>query len=154
MGPLGAEGVFLGLHRSSNSYVVATSDGKCVRTRAVTRRPERERWDAQALADICQLPRESRDRGEAARRPFDGPAGAHGPTTEATRPAPIRRMRINKSDLAQYGFHQDCPNANTSRSTGTHNLVEHTPTRAASNWKKPWPGLKKDVSVSGSTRSR
>ena len=109
MGPLGAEGIFLGLHRSTNSYLVATNDGGCVHARSVTRRPEQDRWDAQALADVCQLPRDSRDRGEAARRPFDGPSEDRGPTAESTRPAPVRRMRINKSDLVRYGFHRDCP---------------------------------------------
>ena len=43
MGPLGDEGIFLGFHRSSNSYVVSTNDGRCIVARAVTRRTERER---------------------------------------------------------------------------------------------------------------
>ena len=55
MGPLGAEGIFLGFHRSSNTYIVGASDGQFVRARAVTRRAERERWNPQALATERRL---------------------------------------------------------------------------------------------------
>ena len=91
MGPLGAEGVFLGFNRSSNTYIVATSDGRCIFARAVTRRAERERYDPQALADISCMPGNPRERPETTRRAFDGPAEAHGPTADATRPLPIRK---------------------------------------------------------------
>ena len=109
MGPLGDEGVFLGYHRSSNTFMVGTKDGGLVRARGVARRNEAERWSAQALADVCRLPHERRDRESAQRLPFDGPAEHHGPTAEATRPAPLRRLRINKKDLEKFGFHPECP---------------------------------------------
>ena len=109
MGPLGDEGVFLGFHKSQNSYVIGTKDGSCVFTRSITRRAERDRWNPQALADVCRTPSAPRERQEVGRQEFDGPASAQGPTAEATRQAPIRRMRINKSDLVRYGFNKDCP---------------------------------------------
>ena len=109
MGPRGAEGIFLGIHRSSNSYLIGTSDGQCTRARAITRRPERERWNPQALADVCKLPEDTRERTEAPRKPFDGPPEPQGPTSEVVRPAPLRRMRINKSDLVKYCFKSGCP---------------------------------------------
>ena len=108
MGPLGAEGVFLGFHRSSNTCIVATSEGRCIYARAVTRRARRERYYPQALADVRKMPNDSRDLPDAPRKAFDGPAATHGPTAETTRPPALRRMRINNSDLVKYGFHKDC----------------------------------------------
>ena len=109
MGPLGDEAVFLGYHRTSNTFVLGTKDGKCVRARAVARRSEADRWSAAALADVCRLPHDRRERGDPARVPFDGPAEQRGPTAEAVRPVPLRRIRINKKDLEQFGFHPECP---------------------------------------------
>ena len=101
MGPRGAEGIFLGLHRSSNSYIIGTDNGQCIRARAITRRAERERWNPQALADVRKLPEDPRGRKDAPRRPFDGPPESHGPTSEIVRPAQLWKMRINKSDLVR-----------------------------------------------------
>ena len=60
--PLQDGGIFLGLHRSSNSYIVCTKEGRCIYARAVTRRAEQERWNPQALTDVRKMPGDHRGR--------------------------------------------------------------------------------------------
>ena len=40
---------------------------------------------------------------------FSEPAIEQGPTADAARPAAIRRLRINQSDLDAHGYEPDCP---------------------------------------------
>jgi hypothetical protein len=108
MGALGAEGVFLGYNRMSNTYIVANDDG-FVATRSVTRRPEAERWRADALAKISATPGKERDQARASRQKFDAPATTQGPTAEEAKPTASRRLRINMSDLKKYDhFDENC----------------------------------------------
>jgi hypothetical protein len=53
IGALGADGIFLGYSRSSNTFVVATKDG-IVTARSITRKPESDRWLPEHLACRAQ----------------------------------------------------------------------------------------------------
>ncbi len=107
MGATGGEGVFLGYNRQSNTFIVATESG-IVMARSITRRPERERWQAEALARVRETPGALKARAERPRVRFEQPASEQGPTAEGVRPAQIRRLRINKTDLDQYGYDDAC----------------------------------------------
>ncbi len=107
MGAVGGEGVFLGYSRQSNTFIVATESG-ITTARSVTRRPERDRWSADALARIQQTPMALHARQERTRVRFDQPAQAQGPTADEVRPAQARRLRINKTDLEQFGYEESC----------------------------------------------
>ena len=55
MGTKLEEGTYLGHSVSSNTYILDTPEG-LVEARAIQRRPESERWSADALADIAATP--------------------------------------------------------------------------------------------------
>ncbi len=107
MGATGGEGVFLGFSRRSNTYLVITENG-LVEARSITRRPEQDRWRAEDLARIQQTPETLHTRADRPRVHFEQPAQEQGPTTEGVRPAQVRRLRINKTDLDKYGYEESC----------------------------------------------
>ena len=108
MGALGGEGVFLGYSRAQNTFVVGTEDGRTILCRSIARRPVQQRWNAAALAGIRSLPAYGKSRPDSA----DGAQLPEAPEqpTEPTpaRPTPLRRMRINKSDLDKHGYTESC----------------------------------------------
>ncbi len=108
VGAIGGEGAFLGYSKSSNTFIVGTPSG-WVYARSVTRRPEADRWDPEALAQLKGHPGSDRRQEEPQRVRFDKPATEQGPTAEAVRQTAIRRLRINKSDLDAHGHDPDCP---------------------------------------------
>ena len=59
IGPLGADGIFLGFSWSSNTFILGTKDG-IVTARSITRKPESDRWLPELLADIKGLPGQRR----------------------------------------------------------------------------------------------
>ena len=105
MGPLGGEGVFLGYSRAQNTFVVGTEDGRAILCRSIARRPEQQRWRPETLAGVRTLPAygKARPDPEGVRLP-DAP---HEPP-DPTRPGPLRRMRINKSDFEKHGYTESC----------------------------------------------
>ncbi len=107
MGATGGEGIFVGYDRQSNTFMIETEAGP-VRARSVTRRPERDRWDAEGIARINSTPEDLVERPERQRVRFEQPATEQGPTADETRPAAIRRLRINKTDLDTYGYEDSC----------------------------------------------
>ncbi len=107
MGAIGGEGIFVGYDRQSNTFIVQTENGT-VRARSVTRRPESERWSAEGIARITDMPDEFSDKTDRPRVRFTQPASEQGPTAEGVRAAAIRRLRINKSDLVTYGYDENC----------------------------------------------
>ena len=106
MGTRWLEANFMGYHRSSNTYIVATPTG-IVTSRSLARRPPDNRWSAENLAKIKATPWSERERPEVEVR-FQQEATAD--EDPAARPAPVapRRFRINLSDLKRYGFTADC----------------------------------------------
>ena len=107
MGSRWREGVFLGFNRSSNTYVVATSEG-VANVRSLYRRPAASRWDFEAVSKIAATPWSTRERSQAEAH-FPDADGERGETaTRNVCPIP-KAFRINYADLTTYGFTKDCP---------------------------------------------
>jgi hypothetical protein len=105
----GGEGVFVGYNRTNHTFTVSLPDGKLVSARSVTRRPERERWDADALAKVRVIPTDGKVRQERERVRFQDGATESGATAEAAAPRPAREMRIDRKDLEEHGYDGNCP---------------------------------------------
>ena len=108
IGALGAEGVFLGYNRTSNTFVIGDVDGHIVTSRSITRRPEQDRWNADQLANIKAVPHIPRRREAQERVRFEQQAGDTIATAETAAPAVPRDMRISKADLDVYGYDSSC----------------------------------------------
>ena len=87
VGALGAEGIFVGYSRSSNTFLVSAADGEVVSTRSITRRPESDRWHADALSRVQAIPNSPTTRKPAARVRFEDGATERGQTAEVAPPA-------------------------------------------------------------------
>ena len=127
MGTKWADAVFLGYHRSSNSYIVCNSEGVTT-TRSLARRPESERWCADSCARIQATPWSLYEKPEPEVR-FNEPATEGGAVSSDDHVPALRRMRINKADLDRFGYTVGCPQC---RHTEEHGLAKpgatHTPT--------------------------
>ena len=110
MGSKGSDGIFVGHRLLKNAYVIIGNDGKQVfETRSLTRRIEAERWDADAL-ERMQITPWSEAQRQGPRVAFDTPGEATGqPTTDGVRADAMRRLRIEKADLDEHGYDEDCP---------------------------------------------
>ena len=108
MGTKWSDGVFLGYHRSSNSYLVCSDKGVTT-CRSVARRPIEHRWCADTLSQVQATPWSLYAKPESEVRFHEpAPGGSSGDVETAARPA-LRRMRINKADLDKYGYTAECP---------------------------------------------
>ncbi len=130
MGTTGGESIFVGYDRQSNTFMVETEGGP-VKARSVTRRPERDRWSAEGIARINSTPEDLVERPERQRVKIDQPATEQGPTADDARPAAIRRLRINKTDLDTYTTRTAARSAATSSSTARRAPAEYTAGTAA-----------------------
>ncbi len=115
MGTRWVEAVFLGYHRSSNTYIVGNADGIKM-ARSIARRPMPERWSADALVQVQATPW-SMHESQVRVRFQDPVAPAEGPPRQEPTPA-IRRMRINKTDLETHGYTDGCPQCTHTRRYG------------------------------------
>ena len=106
MGTQWLEAIFLGFHRSSNTYILGTENGK-IEARTITRRPEDQRWSADGLAKLKATPWSTRERAEPHVRFREEP------TERDDRPAvpppqALRKLRINKKGLEAHGYTEGC----------------------------------------------
>ena len=108
VGALGAEGVFLGYSRTSNTFIVSDTNGDIVMSRSITRRPAQDRWDAETLVKVQAIPHIPRGRDVRDRVRFTEGASDTKPTAETARPPVPRDMRITKEDLEEYGYDANC----------------------------------------------
>ena len=100
-------GIFLGYHRSSNSYWIANKDGDAIKTRSLLRRPYSDRWDAEGLQNLTVTPWNLRiaktpekiELGEAVER-YEKPSSE--PTLNP------RRIKITMKTLHDYGTSDGC----------------------------------------------
>ena len=107
VGALGDDGVFLGFNRYSNTFMIWTGKGSA-QVRSVTRKPESDRWIPEAVADVSDFPGKRRVRA-AARVRFDTAPAEQGATADEAAPTAPRAMRIDRADLEQHGYTEDCP---------------------------------------------
>ncbi len=117
MGPRMFPGVFLGYHRSSNSYRLATENGFIVKSRALQSRPMEERWNAEALKAVVSTPWNLRAT-TAAERVDVGPRVEPRPVPESDVPPQPRRLKITKKILETYGYTELCEQCIHIRSFG------------------------------------
>jgi hypothetical protein len=100
------EAVFLGYHRSSNSYVVGAQAG-ITSARSLQRKPIADRWNSEDLAAIRATPWSRSDKPQDEAN-FDEPATtAPDPVHEAAVPLP-RKMKITQAHLEKYGYIKNC----------------------------------------------
>ena len=109
VGAQGGEGVFVGYNRTNHTFMVSLEDGKLVAARSVTRRPERERWSAEALSRVRVMPTDGKVRIERERVRFQDGAADPSATAAAAPPRAAREMRINRDDLEEHGYDGECP---------------------------------------------
>ncbi len=108
LGALGHDGTFLGYDRFSNTFVLETTNG-LVQARSITRKPETERWSAERLSSVRSMPADARRAPRRQAEPFGGPAQDRSATAEGARPAALRQLRINLSDLREHDHNDpDC----------------------------------------------
>ena len=107
MGSRWSMGAFLGFHRQSRTYLVATDTG-ISRPRSIYRRPVPDRWSSDALAKIQATPWSTRDATQTEVRFHEH--SAEPPAIEARAREPPRRFRINLADLREHGFTDSCAN--------------------------------------------
>ncbi len=109
IGALGHDGVFLGYDRFSNTFMIETDDG-LVHARSITRKPEADRWNTEKLSSVRTMPADARRAPRRQAEPFGGPAQDRSATAEGARPAALRQLRINTSDLREHDHNDpDCP---------------------------------------------
>ena len=109
IGALGADGVFIGYSRFSNTFVISDSDGQLVHARSITRRPAQDRWDADMLAKVQAMPHAPRARNIGERTQLTEGATDKAPTAETALPPLPREMRITTEDLEEHGYDTNCP---------------------------------------------
>ena len=107
MGPMWQHASYLGHDLASNCYVLAVPGGVDTSARSIWRRPESERWNAEALANVQATPWSLRDQSQPAVT-FREPAEHSGQGTDAAAPPASRRLRINQSDLDSHGYTEGC----------------------------------------------
>ena len=108
IGAQGGEGVFVGYNRTNHTFTISLENGRLVGARSITRRPERERWDADALSRVRAVPSDPKMRVERDRVKFQDVAVDRHLTAEAAPPRAARGMRINKKDLEAHGYDGNC----------------------------------------------
>ena len=107
-------GVFLGRSLSSDQNIIALSDGSTTRARAMVRVVPSNRWDAARIQGICATPLqehktvEALDSIEAEMSPHDH-APSEQPEGDADAVRARRRLKIQLSDIGQYGATKNCP---------------------------------------------
>ena len=107
MAPRLSPGIFIGHHKSSNSYRVIDEKGNVVKTRAINRRPFEGRWDVDKLKSIVVTPWSLRTEAAPERVDVGPPVEKHEPPKPDVAPLP-RRLKITMKILNEHGFTKDC----------------------------------------------
>ena len=108
MGPRQHPGIFLGYHKGSNSYRVATTDGNVIKTRSILRRPIADRWRAEDIKAITATPWSLRAPKRAIRVELGDAVPRHEPQPTGDLPVP-RRLKITMKILNDFGTTDSCP---------------------------------------------
>ncbi len=108
MGPRQHPGIFLGYHKTSNSYRVATNDGNVIKTRSILRRPYADRWRAEDIKAITATPWSLRAPKEPVRVDLGEAVPRHEPQPTGDLPVP-RRLKITMKLLNEFGTTDNCP---------------------------------------------
>ncbi len=109
------EGVYLGTRLSSSEYVIGTADG--IRySRSVTRKPEADRWKAEALSAVTATPWTLHLKPDPTVS-FDQPV-VRERLPEDRLPALPRNLKITFDDTNRFGYTDLCPQCDWMRVHG------------------------------------
>ena len=104
------KGIWLGIRDRSGEVIVGTPDG-CVKVRSIRRRPEGERWNREEWHGMRGVSWEvipgHPDRELKSRVILPKAVPVSGPEMEA-REQPVRRMNIQRKDIAKHGATAGC----------------------------------------------
>ncbi len=117
MGPRLFPGLFIGYHRSSNSYRLVTENNQVMKSRALQSKPMEDRWNAEALKDVTPTPWSLRNTATAERVDVGPRVEPHAPPEQPVLPQP-RRLKITKQVLEEYGYTEMCEQCVHVRSFG------------------------------------
>ena len=106
MGPMWQHASYLGHDLASNCYILGIPGGVDT-ARCIWRRPESERWDAEALANIQATPWSLWEQAQPTVTVRE-PAEHSGLSADTAAPPASRRLRINQSDLDAHGYIEGC----------------------------------------------
>ena len=98
----------MGYNLHSNTFRILGESG-AVAPRSMTRRSQAERWNAEALARVRVTPDTSYTPVGRGQVRFADPPTATGPTTDVVKTSGLRKLRINQSDLDEFGYYATCP---------------------------------------------
>ena len=107
MAPRLMPGMFLGFHKSSNSYRVIDEKGDLVKTRAMNRLPFENRWDGDKLRAVTVTPWSLRAATAPERVEVGPPVERHPEPTPDVPPLP-RRLKITAKLLNEHGYSEGC----------------------------------------------
>ena len=96
VGALGADGLFLGSNRHSNTFMAWTGS-EYVSARSVARKPESDRWLPDAVADTNGYPGKKKGRGGKAQVRFDIAPLDRGNTASLTHAVCLALITCNHS---------------------------------------------------------
>ena len=111
--PKWEKAIWLGHARDSNETIVGTTEG-AVKTYAIKRMPEDERWDAEFIRNIRGIPQQPDPKRKGATIPISfkfesiSTEGETHPSKEIPEPM-SRRRGITQIELEKYGFTPGCP---------------------------------------------
>ena len=98
-------GIYLGNEYLNNSYIVSTGS-TTVSSRAVIRFPGAERWSKPTVEGVTAYPWSGHEPPAPRVQFKDAPEFVR--ATDVAEPKAMRRLRINPSDLDQFGFTTGC----------------------------------------------
>ena len=107
MAPRLLPGLFLGFHKSSNSYRVIDEKGDLVKTRAINRLPFENRWNGDKIKAITVTPWSLRAVSAPARVEVGPAVEKHAEPAPDIPPLP-RRLKITMKLLNEYGYSEGC----------------------------------------------
>ena len=131
------EGVWLGHNRGSSEVLIGTPEG-VVRARAVKRRPEDERWRADAILNVAGTPAKPNPQMPGHDIPvhihvqFDADQSLPGEPAPARVETESRRTYLKARDFQKHGWTEGCKGAEGSRQEVWH--PGHTQRHAGRGW--------------------
>ena len=106
MGTRWIDGTLLGISRSANTYIVATTGGVFT-CRPIYRKPIENRWIRDRILRLKATPWAMTSRADTEAKPREGSAVPAQLTEKDITPVP-KAWRILHSDMVEHGFTEGC----------------------------------------------
>ena len=102
------DGIWLGLQFTSGEHIVATSDGRVIRARAVHPRPDTVKVTKESLTNIKVGPWSSSEAITQGSASKPAPMAEQSQPSQSVEPVP-RSFRITQELIEKFGFTKGCP---------------------------------------------